>query len=241
MRLPELGASPQSAFPPVETALREPDGLLAWGGDLSPDRLLNAYRHGCFPWFDRGQPALWWSPDPRLVLRPDRFHVSRSFGRFLRRCDWRLTADRRCKDVISTCARIRRDGQRGTWILPSMIDAYARMHTLGHAHSIEVVDRDGRLVGGINGIAIGAMVFGESMFSASDNGSKVALLGLCRFMQARGWPLLDCQMDTPHLRSLGAQIVSRADFIAESRTLCSAPHPHGTWRDAFGEQPAATL
>jgi leucyl/phenylalanyl-tRNA--protein transferase len=241
MHLPELGPAPDAPFPPVESALREPDGLLAWGGDLSPVRLVNAYRHGCFPWFDRGQPPLWWSPDPRLVLRPERFHVSRSFARFLRRCDWRLTADSRFEDVIATCARIRRTGQGGTWILPSMIDAYVRLHRLGHAHSVEVIDAGDRLVGGIYGVAIGAMMFGESMFSAAENGSKIALLGLCRYMQARGWPLLDCQMDTPHLRTLGAELVPRDGFIAESRRLCGQPQPQGSWTQAFGTRHASAL
>lgn len=241
MRLTELGAAPDAPFPPVSSALREPDGLLAIGGDLSPQRLVNAYAHGCFPWFDRGQPILWWSPDPRLVLQPAAFHVSHSFARFLRRCDWTISADRCFGDVIEACARIRRTGQRGTWILPSMIDAYVRLHELGYGHSVEVRDGGERLVGGIYGVAIGAMMFGESMFSAADNGSKVALLALCRFMAEQGWPLLDCQMDTPHLRSLGAETLPRGDFLARSRALCGRASAPQKWTSAFTTRKASAL
>src|SRR5690606_3747754 len=186
MRLPELGRDPASAFPPVETALREPDGLLAWGGGLEPERLLAAYRHGCFPWFDDGQPILWWSPDPRLILRTDRFHVSRSFARALRASDWSISADTRFGEVIRACAHMPRDGQHGTWITPAMIDAYEALHAAGHAHSVEVAAPDGRLVGGIYGVAIGRMFFGESMFSTATGGSKIALLALCRHLQREG-------------------------------------------------------
>jgi leucyl/phenylalanyl-tRNA--protein transferase len=239
--LTELPADPDAAFPPVESAPPQLDGLLAWGGDLSPGRLVNAYRHGCFPWYDRGQPILWWSPDPRLVLHPERVHRSRSLLRWLRRCQWRLQADRRFGEVIRRCADIRRSGQRGTWILPEMIQAYETLHRLGSAHSIEVCDRDGDLVGGIYGVAVGRMFFGESMFSAADNGSKVALVGLCRWLAAAGWPLLDCQMDTAHLRSMGAELLPRAAFLVRSRALAAAPVAPGSWRDAFGEVPAAAL
>jgi leucyl/phenylalanyl-tRNA--protein transferase len=237
----ELPADPHAAFPAIESAPPQLDGLVAWGGDLSPVRLVNAYRHGCFPWYDRGQPILWWSPDPRLVLRPDRVHSSRSLRRWLRGCDWRLHADRRFGEVIRQCAGIRRSGQRGTWILPEMIQAYEALHALGIAHSVEVEDRDGGLVGGIYGIAVGRMFFGESMFSAASNGSKVALVGLCRWLAAAGWPLLDCQMDTAHLRSMGAELLPRAAFLARSRALAAEPGMAGRWRDGFGEVAAATL
>jgi leucyl/phenylalanyl-tRNA--protein transferase len=239
--LTELPADPHAGFPAIEAAPPQLDGLVAWGGDLSPTRLVNAYRHGCFPWYDRNQPILWWSPDPRMVLAPARFHRSASLIRWLRRCDWRLSADRRFEEVIRRCAGIRRSGQRGTWILPEMIQAYDTLHRLGIAHSIEVHDRDDRLLGGIYGVAVGRMFFGESMFSAESNGSKVALLGLCRWLAAAGWPLIDCQMDTAHLRSLGAELMPRTQFLAASRALAAQPQPPGSWRPAFGEVPAARL
>lgn len=241
LRLPELGTDPQSPFPPIETALRDPDGLLAWGGGLEPERLLIAYRHGCFPWFEAGQPILWWSPDPRLVLRPDRFHVSRSFSRALRRSDWTVTADTRFGEVIRHCALMRRRGQHGTWILPTMIDAYERLHHLGHAHCFEVIDCDGRLVGGIYGVAIGRMFFGESMVSLESNGSKVALLALCRYLAANGFPMIDCQMETAHLASLGATTLRRDAFLEESRQACSTTLVAGSWQAAFGRVNAPSL
>jgi leucyl/phenylalanyl-tRNA--protein transferase len=237
----ELPADPGAAFPPIEAAPPQLDGLVAWGGDLSSTRLVNAYRHGCFPWYDRGQPILWWSPDPRMVLRPERFHCSRSLRRWLGRCRWHLQADRRFAAVIRLCAGTRRVGQRGTWILPEMIQAYETLHCQGIAHSIEVCDDDGTLVGGVYGVAVGRMFFGESMFSSADNGSKVALLGLCQWLAAKGWPLLDCQMDTAHLRSLGAELMPRADFLARSRSLASEPQPPDRWCAGFGRVPATAL
>lgn len=241
MRLTELAPAADAPFPPIERALREPDGLLAWGGDLSPARLLNAYRHGCFPWYSEGQPILWWSPDPRLVLRSDAFHVSRSLRKFLRRCRWTLRADTRFDAVIARCADTPRQGQDGTWILPAMIAAYCRLHELGHAHSIEAYDADRQLVGGVYGLSIGRMFFGESMFSLTDNGSKVALLALCRFMRTHGMPMLDCQMHTDHLHSLGAGALPRETFIRSSRDLCAQPGPAGDWSAAFGSPAAASL
>lgn len=241
MRLTELDADPAAPFPPAALALAEPDGLLAWGGDLSPTRLLNAYRHGCFPWFSEGQPILWWSPDPRLVLTTDGILAHRSLRRWLRRCGWMLTADGRFGDVIRACGSIRRRDQHGTWIVESMIAAYERLHRLGHAHSVEVLDDEDRLIGGIYGVGIGRMFFGESMFSAADNGSKVALLGLCRHLADHGGPLVDCQMDTPHLRSLGAYTLPRQQFLAISAALCAQSGPAGSWTDAFGRRPAASL
>lgn len=240
VRLAELGGDPASPFPPVETALRHPDGLLAWGGGLEPTRLLTAYRHGCFPWFEQGQPILWWSPDPRLILRPDRFHVSRSFAQALRRSDWSITADTRFADIIRSCAQTPRAGQRGTWIVPAMVNAYEALHTAGHAHSVEVADRDGRLVGGIYGVGIGRMFFGESMFSAATNGSKTALLALCRHLQRDGVPMLDCQVETAHLSSLGATIVGRDEFIRESRAACAQPST-APWHERFGCISASSL
>lgn len=241
MRLTELESEPESPFPPIETALREPEGLLAWGGDLHPTRLVNAYRHGCFPWYDRGQPILWWSPDPRLVMRTTQVHITRRFARTLRRCDWQLTCDRRFGDVIRACADAPRAGQHGTWILSEMIAAYERLHALGYVHSIEATDAGGRLVGGVYGVSIGRMFFGESMFSAADNGSKTALLALCRFLCRQDMPLLDCQVETAHLRSLGAVLMSRESFLAESRELCDRPAPSACWRETFGQVRASAL
>ena len=229
IRLPELLRDPDTPFPPVESALREPDGLLAWGGDLSPQRLLAAYRHGCFPWYDRGQPIMWWSPDPRMVLSTDGFHLSRSLHRFLRHSDWGIGIDQQFDAVIGACAQTPRPGQRGTWIIPEMIAAYRHMHALGHAHSVAVFAADGELVGGIYGIGVGRMFFGESMFSGRSNGSKIALLALCRHLHTHGCPMIDCQMDTPHLRSLGAGLQPREHFIASSRQLCAQPAPESLW------------
>src|SRR5215468_6190433 len=172
-------------FPPIERALREPNGLLAAGGDLSAERLLDAYRHGIFPWYSEGEPILWWSPDPRMVFATDRVHVSTRLRRWLRRCDWRIGADCAFATVVRACAAPRR-GRAGTWITRDMFEAYRRLHELGHAHSIEVRDPGGRLVGGIYGVAVGTMFFGESMFSAATNGSKVALIALCRGLAAGG-------------------------------------------------------
>lgn len=234
MQLTELDDDPAAPFPALEKALREPDGLLAWGGDLSVTRLLGAYRHGCFPWFSEGQPLLWWAPDPRMVLDTDAFHVSRSLRRFLRRSDWTLRADSRFDEVIAQCANTPRRDQNGTWILPAMIAAYRQLQAEGHAHSIEVLDRDDRLVGGIYGVCVGRMFFGESMFSLADNASKVALLGLCRFLQRNDMPMLDCQMHTAHLERLGARPVPRERFIRDSRALCGRVGPVGSWQDAFG-------
>ena len=169
-----LSADPAAPFPPVEQALRHPDGLLAVGGDLSPPRLLAAYRHGIFPWYSQGQPILWWSPDPRTLFRTDAVHLSTRLRRSLRASDWLVCADTAFDAVVAACASSPRPGQHGTWILPEMRQAYARLHRLGHAHSVEVLDDDGELAGGIYGVAVGRMFFGESMFSARPGGSKLA-------------------------------------------------------------------
>src|SRR3954468_22759304 len=182
IRIPILRAGPLEPFPPVESALTDPDGLLAAGGDLSPARLLAAYRLGIFPWYSRGQPILWWSPDPRTVFDTAKMHVPRRLARFLRQCGWALTADTAFETVVRACAAPRAK-QRGTWLDPEMRTAYQRLHALGHAHSVEAWD-GAALAGGIYGVAIGRMFFGESMFSATENGSKVALLALARVLCA---------------------------------------------------------
>jgi leucyl/phenylalanyl-tRNA---protein transferase len=241
MRPPFLLAPEADApFPPADRALHEPDGLLAVGGDLSPTRLLNAYRHGIFPWYSRGQPILWWSPDPRMVFDSDRFVLPSRFRRGLKACPWTLRADTAFDAVVDACAHIRRRGQRDTWILPDMARAYGELHRLGHAHSVEVFEGEA-LVGGIYGVAVGRMVFGESMFSARSGGSKLALAGLLGFMRVRGWPLLDAQLENPHLRSLGGRRMPRAEFLAQVERLTAAGSAPGPWTRAFGERPAAAL
>ena len=240
LRLPQLGADPASPFPPAGTALREPDGLLAMGGDLSPQRLLNAYAHGVFPWFSDGQPILWWSPDPRTVFRTDGVHLSARMRRELRRSEWRIVADRDFGAVIAACASAPRPGQDDTWITRDMQAAYCGLHRLGHAHSIEVRD-GGRLVGGLYGVAIGRMFFGESMFSAESGGSKVALAALALRLREWGWPLIDAQVGNPHLDTLGAEAWPRPSFLAAVAEACAQPGRPGSWAGTFGTLPAPAL
>ena len=240
LRVPWLEPAPSAPFPDPATALREPDGLLAVGGDLTVERLLNAYRAGIFPWFSVGEPPLWWSPDPRMVFRTDRVATSRRFRRGLRACNWTVTADTAFDAVIAECAHIRRAGQRGTWITAAMREAYLRLHRAGHAHSVEV--RDGpELVGGIYGVAIGRMFYGESMFSRRTDGSKVAIAALAHRLAGWGWPLIDAQVENPHLVSLGAERLPRPAFLARVAALVDAPGRVGPWTEAFGMFPAAGL
>lgn len=210
---------PADAFPDIETAFDEPDGLLAAGGDLEVARLLAAYRRGIFPWYEETQPILWWSPDPRCILRPGEIRVSRRLRQYARHSTLQLTFNRAFGEVIRACAGRRPRKAPGTWITPDMIAAYESMHRAGWAHSIEV-RRDGALVGGLYGIAIGKAFFGESMYSAVDNASKFALLGLASVMLSEGLELLDCQMVTAHLVGLGATTVSRRDFRSSLDALC---------------------
>lgn len=220
-----LGRDP-TRFPDPDCAEREPNGLLALGGDLAPERVINAYRQGIFPWYSAGHPILWWSPDPRLVLRPEAFKVSRSLRKRVQSCAWQISMDRAFLGVIHACAQIPRPGQDGTWILPEMTSAYARLHRLGVAHSIEVWE-DGALIGGLYGLALGQMFFGESMFSRRADASKVALWVLCTLLQRWGWPLIDCQVETAHLLSLGAEIWPRARFLDAVRVHAAGAH---AWR-----------
>jgi leucyl/phenylalanyl-tRNA--protein transferase len=215
-------------FPPVELALRDPNGLLAAGGDLSTTRLLDAYRRGIFPWFGEGDPLLWWSPDPRMVLHVDELHVSRSLRRTIRSGRFRVTMDTAFHHVMGGCAEPRGD-HAGTWITPEMMAAYGRLATLGYAHSIEAWEGDA-LAGGLYGVALGRMFFGESMFSRVSDASKVAFVHLV--MQLRRWemPLIDCQMSTAHLSSLGAREISRADFLRQVGQLVDRPRVPGPWR-----------
>ncbi len=214
-------------FPDVSLALREPNGLLAAGGDLRPERLLAAYQAGIFPWYEAGQPILWWSPDPRCVLMPGELRVARRLARQLRTTHYEVTFDRAFADVIDACAAPRRS-QRGTWITAEMRDAYHVLHGMGWAHSVEVWD-DLQLVGGVYGVCIGRAFFGESMFSASPNTSKMALVALTRHMLAEGIEILDCQLVSPHLLSLGAILMPRAQFINRLGQICTIPVQAADW------------
>ena len=215
-------------FPPLESALAEPNGLLAVGGDLSPARLLAAYRRGIFPWYEDPQPLLWWSPDPRAVLFPERVHVSRSLRRIQRRGEFSVTLDKAFRRVINGCATLSQS-RSGTWITRDMLNAYIHMHELGWAHSVEVW-RAGELVGGLYGMAIGRVFFGESMFSRADNASKIALVALCQRLCAAGVELIDCQVGNPHLYSLGAEDISRASFSELLKQLTAQACVSDCWR-----------
>ena len=211
-------SDPPDAFPDIEEALQEPDGLLAAGGDLSSERLLNAYRKGIFPWFDQGQPILWWSPDPRCVLRPADFHVSKRLRRDVLRSSATLTFNQSFGEVVRACAAPR-PAQQGTWISADMILAYEQLHVEGWAHSVEVW-QDGQQVGGLYGLAIGKVFFGESMYSLEPNTSKFAMLGLSRFLLRNNVALIDCQVISRHLLTLGATMISRPDFRRELESAC---------------------
>lgn len=215
-------------FPPVRRALAEPNGLLAAGADLSPQRLVAAYRRGIFPWFSAGEPILWWSPDPRMVLFPDRLKISRSLARTLRNADYAVRLDTAFEQVVAACAGTPRPGQSGTWIVPAMQAAYLRLHALGIAHSVETW-RDGKLVGGLYGVALGRAFYGESMFSHAADASKIALAHLCRFLAAREFGIIDCQMETAHLASLGARPLPRDEFLARVAALVDQGDPPGRW------------
>lgn len=240
MRLPWLPDDPRGGFPPLREALAEPDGLLAVGGDLHPDRLLDAYRHAIFPWFSPGEPILWWSPDPRLVFDTATFALPRRFRRQLRTSSWQVSADTRFDEVVGQCASAPRRGSPGTWIGAQVREAYGRLHRLGHAHSIEVFDGE-RLVGGLYGVAIGRMFFAESMFSAASGGSKVALGALARQLAQWDWPLIDAQVENPHLLAIGARRTRRDAFAARVQALAALPGRTGAWTQAWQVRTAAAL
>jgi leucyl/phenylalanyl-tRNA---protein transferase len=216
-------------FPPLEQALDEPDGLLAAGGDLSPERLMAAYRRGIFPWYSAGQPVLWWAPDPREVLEPAEFKCSRSLAKTMRNRGFEVTFDRDFAGVVTACAA-RREHATGTWITPEMHAAYCELRTRGHAHSIEV-RLDGNLVGGLYGVLLGRVFFGESMFSRERDASKVALAWLVQRALVAGLQLIDCQLPTPHLRSLGSKPLSRSEFSARV-ALLTAGHDAAVFSDS---------
>ena len=229
---------PDSPFPDVSEALTiDAPGLLAAGADLSPQRLLTAYKHGIFPWFSEGQPILWWSTDPRMVLATDRFRVSDSLRKALRRVErsrvgggrWQVRFDSAFEQVMRACAAPRRDGP-GTWISEDIIEGYAGLHALGYAHSVEVW-LDGELVGGAYGVCIGRMFYGESMFARVTDASKIALAYLVAFLRGHGVTMIDCQQETAHLASLGAAPITRAAFLAHLREAIRAP-AISDWRPA---------
>ncbi|GAA4865697.1 leucyl/phenylalanyl-tRNA--protein transferase [Luteimonas vadosa] len=241
VHLPRLGEDPGSPFPPPSSALERPNGLLAFGGDLTPARLLNAYALGIFPWFSDGQPILWWSPDPRMVFETQGVQLSSRFQRGLRNCTWVARADTAFDAVVRACATVPRRGQEGTWITAGMQDAYRELHRMGHAHSVEVFDGD-VLAGGIYGVALGRMFFGESMFSARSGGSKVALAALAHALHLWGWPLIDAQVENEHLERLGARRLRRDQFIGRLRDLVrSTQAPPGSWTTRFGTLAASEL
>jgi len=206
-----------SRFPPLSQALTDPNGLLAAGGDLSPRRLLDAYQHGIFPWFSPDDPILWWSPDPRMVLFPSEFSISHSLRKTLRKGAYVVRTDSAFEQVMRACAAPRGE-ENGTWITEGMIAAYGELHRLGYAHSIEVW-MDNELAGGLYGVAIGQMFYGESMFSRRSDASKIALAHLARQLERWNFGMIDCQMYTPHLASLGARAIPRAEFIARLQEL----------------------
>lgn len=223
--------SPHAApgFPPASRALATPNGLLAAGGALTPDWLIEAYTHGIFPWFGENEPILWWSPDPRCVFATEHIHISRSLRKFLRHCNWSIHADRDFEAVIRACAAPR-GNHAGTWLTDAMIDAYCELHRIGHAHSIEVHDGP-RLVGGLYGVSTGKLFCGESMFSALSGGSKVALLAAGHVLSGWGCPLLDAQVPNDHLLRMGAHFISRADFLTALTDPARPDLPAGSWAD----------
>ncbi len=231
MSLAWLEHDRHSPFPPIEDALE--DGLLAVGGDLSTQRLLNAYRHGIFPWFNENDPILWWAPDPRMVLFTEQVKISKSLRKTLKKSAMSVTIDKAFNQVMHSCA-VPRQYQTditdsGTWIHPSMIEAYTQLHQQGNAHSVEVW-HDDQLVGGLYGIAIGRIFFGESMFSIMRDSSKIALVALCQQLQRWQFPLIDCQIYSEHLASMGARNIKRTEFVTYLDTYCEQPLAATSWQ-----------
>ncbi|MBT2988715.1 MAG: leucyl/phenylalanyl-tRNA--protein transferase [gamma proteobacterium symbiont of Ctena orbiculata] len=224
-----LDDNPNTPFPDVSLAEREPDGLLAVGGDLTPQRLIQAYQLGIFPWFTEGEPILWWSPDPRTVLYPEKIKVSRSLKKLLRKKAYKVSFDQDFDAVIRGCAAPR-ENSPGTWLVPEMIDAYHQQFRLGLAHSVEVW-QDDMLVGGLYGMAIGGVFFGESMFSRATDSSKIALVHLSRKLTQWGFKMIDCQVYTQHLASLGAEEIPRAGFCRDLASWTRLEGRPGSWAD----------
>ncbi|GJM12977.1 MAG: leucyl/phenylalanyl-tRNA--protein transferase [Pseudohongiella sp.] len=220
--------TPESIFPDISLAMKEPNGLLAGGGDLSPQRLVEAYSKGIFPWFEEDQPILWWSPDPRMVLFPEDLRVSKSLKKALANTHLKVTMDQAFAEVIAGCALPRGDSP-GTWITDEMASAYTELFDTGFAHSVEVW-HDDELVGGLYGVALGQMFFGESMFSRESNASKIALVNLVKQLQQWNYKLIDCQVSSEHLESLGAVNISREEFRQQLKEHLPSPGKTGAWK-----------
>jgi leucyl/phenylalanyl-tRNA---protein transferase len=223
--MPVFQLSENIRFPPPHLATKE--GLIAIGGDLSPARLLKAYATGIFPWYSEGDPILWWSPDPRMILYPQEIKISRSLKKSIRQSRFKITLDARFAEVIHACAEPRKSG-KGTWITAAMVSAYIRLHEMGYAHSVEVWCND-RLAGGLYGVSLGGCFFGESMFSAVSNASKTALAGLCGFLIEHDFDFIDCQMTTAHLDSLGGRAIPRSHFLKKLKKSLRKPSLKGVW------------
>lgn len=226
--MPVFQLTDQLVFPPTELA--EEDGLLAVGGDLSPDRLINAYRQGIFPWFSEGDPILWWFTSPRLVIFPENFTVSKRLARYYRKPLFKVTMDTVFSEVIKNCATVRTNNNEETWISTIMRDSYDTLHKMGYAHSVECW-QDNQLVGGLYGLALGKVFFGESMFSLQNNASKIALVALVNYLQKNGFEIIDCQMTTDHLLSLGAEEISGSDFSTYLNKYIKTITPDGVWNN----------
>jgi len=226
-----LEAESSTGFPAIDTALNEPDGLLAAGGDLSTQRLIRAYKEGIFPWYSTGEPILWWSPDPRFVLCPEQIKISRSLGKNIRNSSFEIRMDTAFEQVMSTCASQPRKDQPGTWITDEMRQAYFNMHRAGHAHCVECWNGD-ELVGGLYGIHTGQVFCGESMFSRQSNASKIALVHLCQFLQHHGFKLIDSQVYTEHMERLGAKMIPRSEYIDILQQPNEVSMP-GNWSELF--------
>lgn len=229
--MPIFSLTEEVAFPPPEMA--HEDGILALGGDLRPERLLLAYRMGIFPWYSEREPIMWWSPDPRFVLYPNNLKVSKSMRPILNQNRFQITYDQAFGDVIGNCQTTPRPGQYGTWITTEMQDAYLDLHHLGFAHSAEAW-KEGELVGGLYGVSLGKSFFGESMFAKESNASKAAFITLVRDLVEQGFKMIDCQVYTEHLASLGAEEVSRAHFLDQLEKWGSTPTLNGNWGEYFG-------
>lgn len=230
---PYLDEHASFSFPAVEDAT--PEGIVAAGGNLSPGMLLSAYRQGIFPWYSDGEPILWWSPDPRFVLFPGEFHVSTSMKRLRKRGAFSVTFDTAFRETIMACRETPRLGQPGTWITNEIVEGYVRLHELGYAHSVET-RREGRLVGGLYGVSLGAIFFGESMFSHEANASKYALVELVEHLVGMGCELIDCQAYTPHLERFGAREIPRAEFLTLLKGLLKRETLRGSWQGRAGSR-----
>ena len=237
LHLPQLAPDPRAPFPPLDWALDEPDGLLAFGGDLAPERFLNAYAHGIFPWYSEGEPILWWSPSHRAVFRTDGVRLPSRLRRRLRNSGWVVRADTAFARVVEGCAAPRA-GQSGTWITADMQAAYNALHALGIAHSIEIFEGE-VLVGGLFGLSFGHLFCGDSMYSRESGASSLALAALANRLHGWGWPIIDAQVPNAHTRSLGVETWRREDYVAEVMRLRELPWQAGSWSQRFGEVEAA--